>query len=411
MTASFKEILQGLQPDIFQTLRTVFWEDTFATKAIQRTLKNHQDWDDTKKEVFSDTVYNIVRWWRALWFIIEKEPTPEESQLQRLITVFLLTKRGALSALQKKRGLDANQVLQRVTITKNTRALRESIPDWLDQQGEHELGDRWNSLIASLNATPSLDIRVNTLKTTKKELIALLHREGLTAQPIEWSPDALRITEKTNVFALPSFRNGLFEVQDAASQMVSRLLDPQPGMRVIDACAGEGSKTLHCAALMKNKGKIIALDTQEWRLKQLRKRATKAGVDTIEPRLITSSKIHKRLDGTADRLLLDVPCSGVGTLRRNPDIKWKLTPEDFKRLKNLQQDLLEKYYTMLKPTGRLIYSVCSIFPSEGEQHINRFLANHQDFSLQSEKRYWPDTDGADGFYIASLERTAYTNRR
>ena len=130
--------------------------------------------------------------------------------------------------------------------------------------------------------------------------------------------------------------------------MVSRILDPQPGMRVVDACAGEGSKTLHLAALMKNKGKIIALDTQEWRLKELRKRATKAGVDTIETRMITSSKVYKRMDGTADRLLLDVPCSGLGTLRRNPDIKWKLSSEDLERLTILQQELLEKYCMITK---------------------------------------------------------------
>ena len=191
-----------------------------------------------------------------------------------------------------------------------------------------------------------LIIRVNSLKTTPKELIVILRKEGIIADPVEGNPEALRIKEKINVFRLPSFHAGLFEVQDAASQMASRILDPHPGMRVIDACAGEGSKTLHLAALLKNKGKIIAMDTQEWRLKQLRKRAAKAGIDTIETRLITSSKVYKRIQGTADRLLLDVPCSGLGTLRRNPDIRWKLTAEDLERLKHLQQDLLEKYCTI-----------------------------------------------------------------
>jgi 16S rRNA (cytosine967-C5)-methyltransferase len=192
--------------------------------------------------------------------------------------------------------------------------------------------------------------------------------------------------------------------------MVSRFLDPQPGMRIVDACAGEGSKTLHLAALLQNKGKIIALDTQEWRLKELRKRAIKAGADTIETRLITSAKIYKRMEGTADRLLLDLPCSGTGTLRRNPDIKWKLTPEDFDRLQRLQYELLERYSTIAKPGGRLVYSVCSIFPSEGEVHIKRFVTTHREFILQHEQRFWPDIHGTDGFYIASLERTASTNR-
>ena len=177
-------------------------------------------------------------------------------------------------------------------------------------------------------------------------------------------------------------------------------------MRVVDACAGEGSKTLHLAALMKNKGKIIALDTQDWRLRELRRRATKAGADTIETRLITSSKVYKRMKETADRLLLDVPCSGLGTLRRNPDIKWKMTAEDLERLKNLQQEILESYCTILKPLGNMVYSVCSIFSSEGEEQVQRFLKNHYDFRLLNEKRYWPDIDRTDGFYIALIQRSS-----
>jgi 16S rRNA (cytosine967-C5)-methyltransferase len=157
---------------------------------------------------------------------------------------------------------------------------------------------------------------------------------------------------------------------------------------------------------MKNKGKIIALDNQEWRLNILRKRATKAGADTIETRMITSSKVYKRMDGTADRLLLDVPCSGLGTLRRNPDIKWKLTSEDLERLTILQQELLEKYCMIIKPSGQMVYSVCSILPSEAEEQVVRFLKNHDGFHLLNEKRYWPQTDGTDGFYIALIERKA-----
>jgi len=317
----------------------------------------------------------------------------------------LFSKKGDLSALQNKKGLDATQLLQRIQNTKHSRALRESIPDWLDAQGEKELGMRWEPVLASLNKKPELVIRVNSLKTTPKELLSILRKEGSIAEPIEGNPDALLIKEKINVFKLSSFNAGLFEVQDAASQMTSRILDPHPGMRVIDVCAGEGSKTLHLAALLKNKGKIIAMDTQDWRLQQLRKRAAKAGVDTIEARLITSSKVYKRINETADRLLLDVPCSGLGTLRRNPDIRWKLTTQSLERLRGLQQDLLEKYYGLLKPQGKMVYSVCSVLPSEGEKQIQRFLKNHNGFLLLDEKRTWPDTDQTDGFYIALLQRT------
>ena len=404
MTIPRRDILYELSPEIFKTLRVIFWENVYATKAIQITLRLHPEWEENKRAVFSETVYDLIRWWRLLWYIIDQEPSSEEKDFQKLITIYLFSKKGDIDVLQKKRELDTSQVLQRIETANASRILRESIPDWLDVQGEKELGFRWDTVIASLNKNPDLIIRVNILKTTSKELMVILRKEGIIAEPLDWSPDALFIREKTNVFKLLSFNAGLFEVQDAASQMVCRILDPQPGMRVVDACAGEGSKTLHLAALMKNKGKIIALDTQEWRLRELRKRATKAGVDTIEIRLITSSKVHKRMKDTADRLLLDVPCSGLGTLQRNPDIKWKLTSQDLDRLKRLQQDLLESYCTILKPLGNMVYSVCSIFSSEGEDQVQRFLKNHQDFRLLNEKRYWPGIDRTDGFYIALIQR-------
>jgi 16S rRNA (cytosine967-C5)-methyltransferase len=404
MTSPLRDRLHELTPEIIKTLRMVFWEDYYTTKAIQHTFKLHPEWEEDTRAMFSETIYDIIRWWRSLWYLMDREPSSDEKDLQKLPIIYLFSKKGEISALQKKRGLDNEHILRRVEIVKTTRALRESIPDWLDAVGEKELGTRWDVIIASLNKNPDQNIRVNTLKTTAKELTGILRKEGITAEPVDGNPDALLIKEKTNIFKLPSFRMGLFEVQDTASQMVSRVLDPQPGMRIVDACAGEGSKTLHLAALMKNKGKIIALDTQEWRLKELRRRAAKAGVDTIETRLIASSKIHKRMSGSADRLLLDVPCSGTGTLRRNPDIKWKLSANDLDRLKTVQQDLLNTYCTTLKPTGQLAYSVCSIFTSEGEDQIQRFLSNHPEYRLICEKRYWPDTDRTDGFYIGLLQR-------
>lgn len=406
MTHNPREKLDELSPEIFKTIRKVFWNDTYAPRAIQESLHEHLEWEDHKRGLFSETVYDLIRWWRLLWYIIDTEPTSDDEHLQTLLTAYLFSKKGDLTVLQRKRGLDAEKIFQRVKMAKTSRALRESLQDWLDVQGEKELGTRWDTVIASLNTLPELIIRANTLKTSAQRLAGVLRKDGIIADPIMGHPDALIIKEKTNVFRLPSFNAGLFEVQDTASQMVSRILDPRPGMRIIDACAGEGSKTLHIAALMNNKGKIIALDTQQWRLDQLRKRAVKADADTIETRCITSSKTYKRMKGTADRLLLDVPCSGLGTLRRNPDIKWKLTAADLDRLRTLQHDLLERYSPMLKAQATIVYSVCSILPSEGEQQIQRFLKNHQTFRLREEQRYWPDTEHTDGFYIAALQRTA-----
>jgi len=391
------ELLRRVSPELPNILRAVFWENQYATKAIQTTLRNRKEWGDKEKAVFSECVYDIIRNWRLLWYLLERKPSIND--LDHLVQIYFLFK-----GLKNQ---DTSALKRRLVSIKQVRAIAQSLPDWLDERGEQELKERWYPVIKALNTPADIDLRVNTLRITKKELITILRKEGIIVKPLQGHPDALRLMEKRNVFALPSFSEGLFEVQDAASQLVSHLLDPQEGMRVIDACAGEGGKTLHLATLMRNKGKVIALDTQEWRLAELRKRAAKAGIDTIEARCISSSKVYKRLEGTADRLLLDAPCSGLGTLRRNPDIKWKLTNDDLERLITLQQDLLGRYSSLTKPGGRMVYSVCSILPSECETQIARFLQIHaSSFRLISEQRCWPDTDDTDGFYMALMERTS-----
>jgi 16S rRNA (cytosine967-C5)-methyltransferase len=173
---------------------------------------------------------------------------------------------------------------------------------------------------------------------------------------------------------------------------------------VIDACAGAGGKTLHLAALMQNKGRIIALDTEQWKLDELQKRGRRGSVSNLETRTIDSSKVIKRLENSADRLLLDVPCSGLGVLKRNPDAKWKLSPEFIQNVMDLQQHILEDYCTMLKPGGIMVYSTCSILPSENQQQVEKFLEKQNEkFKLIHQRHCWP-SEGFDGFYMAKVER-------
>jgi 16S rRNA (cytosine967-C5)-methyltransferase len=392
--------------DMTDALIMVFKENIYASKAIMKSFKNHQEWDNQAKGYFSDTIYDIVRYWRLLWYLLKKEPTLEKKDLLNLIGVYFFYKERRIFNTTEIKNIDYAELEKTLIYTKDVRVLKESIPDWLDQLGIDELGKRWDPIINALNQKPNIIIRTNTLKITSDELIKLLKNEGIQSEKIERTPEALLLKDKTNVFRLQSFKEGFFEVQSDASQMVSIFLDPKPGMRVVDVCAGEGSKTLHLAALMKNKGKIIAMDTQEWKLKELRRRAVKAGAENIEVRKIDSSKAYKRLKGTADRLLIDAPCSGLGTLKRNPDIKWKLTLSDLERLKEIQRDLLDRYFPLLRTKGHMVYSVCSILVSEGEKQVKDFLERHNnEFQLIKEKRYWPDTDDTDGFYMALLERT------
>ncbi|MGF3554007.1 MAG: RsmB/NOP family class I SAM-dependent RNA methyltransferase [Thermoplasmatota archaeon] len=391
----YVENVKSISIELTSTLKKIFKENMFATKAIKFTLKVNNDWNDEKRGCFSDTIYDITRYWRLLWYLAKKEPSFNQKDLLEIVEIYLF---------YKKIVPGNEDLVNRLNKAQKIRALRESIPDWLDRLGQREIGKNWNDVLKVLNKKPELIIRVNTLKKTKEELLDVFKNEKIIAEKINLVPDALLIS-KTNIFKLKSFQEGFFEVQDIASQMVSIFLEPKPGMLVVDACAGEGSKTLHIAALMKNRGRIIAMDLQDWRLKQLRKRAKRAGAYNIETRQITSSKSYKRLKFKVDRLLLDVPCSGLGTLRRNPDIKWKISFSDLERLKKIQAQLLEKYCCLLKQNGRLVYSVCSILPSEGDDQIKSFIEKQdKKFELVKEKILSPDKDNTDGFYMALIER-------
>jgi 16S rRNA (cytosine967-C5)-methyltransferase len=288
-----------------------------------------------------------------------------------------------------------------------TRALRESIPNWMDELGVKELGEAlWTKEIAAQNQQAKVILRVNTLKTTKEKLRALLMDLNIETEYIKDNTDALVLKERANVFMTDAFKEGLFEVQDASSQLVAAFLEVAPGMRVVDTCAGAGGKTLHLASLMENKGQLIAMDLYESKLKQLKLRAKRNGAFNIEYRIIDSTKVIKKLHEKADRVLIDAPCSGLGVLKRNPDAKWKLQPEFIDNIKKIQAEVLESYSKIVKPGGKLVYATCSILPSENQEQIQKFLATEigKSFTFVKETKLLASESGYDGFYMALLER-------
>jgi 16S rRNA (cytosine967-C5)-methyltransferase len=275
----------------------------------------------------------------------------------------------------------------------------------MDEIGFNELGERWETELAALNQTAPVILRTNTLKTTVQKLQQDLAKDGIETKLLADTPTALQLLERRNIFTSPYFQEGHFEIQDAGSQWIGAALEVQPGMRVIDACAGAGGKTLHISAMMENKGHLIALDTEAWKLLELKKRAKRATAHNIETRWIENNKVVKRLHETADRLLLDVPCSGLGVLRRNPDAKWKLKPEFIDNIRKTQREILESYPKMLRKGGKMVYATCSILPSENEEQVQWFLEQQKGrFELISEKRCSPAVNGYDGFYMAFLKR-------
>ncbi len=389
---------------IFVALDFIFDEHKKADKVIEKILKQHRQWGARDRRFYAESVYEIVRWWRRYWALLGKEPSLNRKDLWLLWGIHWQSQGYDLPNWEE---LD---FLQKETLQSRQRRLRspmavESMPDWLWELGKKELGDRWPDIIHSLNEKAHVYLRVNELKITREELIKRLALEEVSASAVPEVPSALVLRERKNVFITKAFKEGLFEVQDAASQMVAPLLKLEPGLRVIDACAGAGGKALHIGSVMKNKGKVLALDIHAWKLEELKKRARRDGVDNVETRVIDSSKVIKRLEGTADRLLLDVPCTGLGVLRRNPDTKWHLSPEEIERVRNVQKSILSEYHKLLKPKGIMVYSTCSILPSENADQIAWFLKEFPDWKLLSEKNIWPVCDGFDGFYAACLQKS------
>lgn len=387
---------------IFKIVRAVLQEAVHADRAIQSAFNEHRHWSDTVRGFVAETTYDIIRNWRWLWHGVTGPVSFDEPRLWRLFGVWLVKQKLTIPPYVELKNINAEAIKVRLKQSNLPLPIRESVPDWLHRRAEKELSDRWPAVLHALNQPPVQVIRLNRLKTNLTKLRPLLHAKKIDTSRVDWAPDAILLKNYTVVFRLEIFKNGYFEVQDTASQMVAPFLQVEPGHRVIDGCAGTGGKSLHLAALMHNKGRLVALDTDEWKLKILRQRAARAGVDVLETRVVNTPKIIKRLKHSADRVLLDVPCSGLGVLRRNPDIKWRLQPTDLDRLIALQQDLLQKYSDLVRPGGKLVYSTCSILPSEGEQQIERFLEDNPNFKLEDERRYDPDRDGFDGFYMARL---------
>lgn len=382
-------------------LTQIFSENKYADKVIEKILKSNPKWGARDRRFIAETIYDIVRWYR----LFKELAGAADDDYWKLLGVWCVWNEAELPDWEELDGINRKKILAAYETAKKHRTIRESIPDWMDELCERELKGRWEKELAALNEEAPVVLRVNTLKTTRRELQQQLgDEEGIETEAPSEFPDALLLAQRQNIFTRQQFKDGLFEVQDAGSQLIAPFLQVAPGMRVIDACAGAGGKTLHLASLMQSKGRIIALDTEAWKLEELKKRSRRAGASNVETRLIESSKTIKRLENSCDRLLLDVPCSGLGVLKRNPDAKWKLNLDFIDRVKELQQHILADYCSMVKPGGMLVYSTCSILPSENEEQVNNFLQSQLGkFELQEQKTVLP-SQGYDGFYMARIVR-------
>jgi len=389
------------------SLNAIFNEGEYADKVVARALKKDKRWGSSDRKFVAETIYEIVRWKRLYAEIAEVKDPFDRDDLWRIFAVWAVLRGYPIPDWRQLEGTPQRKIKGKFDELSKIRKYRESIPDWMDELGVKELGEeKWTEEIAAQNKQAQVILRTNTLKTTKQNLRAKLMDLDINTDFLPDQEDGLVLKERANVFLTDEFKAGFFEVQDASSQLVARFLGVEPGMRVVDTCAGAGGKTLHMAALMENKGQLIAMDLYESKLKQLKLRAKRNGAFNIEYRIIDSTKVIKKLYDKADRVLIDAPCSGLGVLKRNPDSKWKLQPEFIDNIKKVQAEVLENYSRIVKPGGKLVYATCSILPSENEEQIKKFLntENGKGFNFIKDKKILASESGFDGFYMALLER-------
>lgn len=408
-----------------------------ADAKLSEFFRNNRDLGTKDRAFVAESVYGVLRRLRFLSLVTENdENDPDDAR--KLILAWLLRVQG-MSIQKLEPMLSEQQKEWAVSIKAKSSdhfplAAQADVRDWLwnklvDQYGEEEA----LRIARSMHEAASLDLRVNTIKSTRDDVMAKLIAENtmgeqnLTKTP--YSPVGLRMPLRLNISRHVLFTDGKIEVQDEGSQILAYLVAAKRGMMVADVCAGGGGKTLAIGALMKNTGRLYAFDVSEKRLNSLGKRLKRSGLSNLNAQRINNENDVKlkRLNGKFDRVLVDAPCSGLGTLRRNPDLKWRQTPEDVAELNVLQTNILNRAATLVKPGGRLIYATCSLLRDENETIAEAFLASHPEYSLLNAAevlkqqsieldtgdylKLLPHTHQTDGFFAAVFEKTSTVDQQ
>ncbi len=385
------------------TLQRIFNEGVYADKAVEQMLKQNPRWGSRDRRFIAETTYGMVRWWRLIGRSAALANPQTNNDFWNFFAVWQIITEKELPDWEEFSGIDTEKIMLHHKQAKQTRKYRESVPDWLDEIAVAELGEAvWEKELPELNKEASVVLRVNTLKTNQSKLQRQLAEQNIETEINNNYPSALLLNKRQNLHILKEYKEGLFEIQDASSQLIAPFMELEANSTVIDACAGAGGKSLHMAALLKNTGRIISMDVEDRKLTELKKRSERAGVSIIQTQLANPQNLAKLRD-TADRLLLDVPCSGLGVIRRNPDAKWKLSLDFINEIKKTQQKIISEYSAMLKPGGLLVYATCSILPSENQHQVTEFLKQHADFELIEDQKIFP-SEGFDGFYMAKMRR-------
>lgn len=394
-----------------------------ADAVVSRYFREHRELGHADRAFVAETVFAVLRRGRSL----EARCAGQLSNRRRLLAALAVTRGWSQRELapvlkgSEEEWLAAAKAMGEEDLSP---AVRCDLPDWLYERLAAQFGvDEVVALARALNQPAPLDLRVNTLKMNREALLEKLAADGIAAAPGPLSPLAVRLRDKPALAKSALFLEGAFEVQDEGSQLLGYLLEPKRGEMVVDFCAGAGGKTLLLGAMMRNTGRLYAYDVSDKRLSNLKPRLDRSGLSNVHPVRIEHERDQKikRLAGKADRVLVDAPCSGLGTLRRNPDLKWRQSEASVAELTVKQASILEAAAKLVRPGGRLVYATCSLLAAENDEIVAGFLAKHPDFKLLPASnilarhdiaidgetlRLRPDLHNTDGFFAAAMERQA-----
>ncbi len=391
-----KKLHRILAEAAVEVLRAIFEEGAVADRAVARAMGAHPKWGKRDRAMVAETVYEGVRGRRRL------EVLAGSADVWEVVGYWWASQGYARPEWASWGVVESGEAAAReAALAEMPRAIRVSLGDEFDALGEAELGERWEVELAALDQAAPVFLRVNPRRGKVASVKAELEALGVEVELVEGCPLGLRVAEGK---AVPSQlrESGRFEIQDAASQQVAPFVQVEPGMRVVDLCAGAGGKTLHLAALLEGKGDLLAMDRHEAKLETLRGRAARA---TVKVRTAAVSEASlAAMAGQADRVLVDAPCSGSGTLRRQADLKYRITAATLAGVQAVQREVLQKGAALVKRGGKLVYATCSVLPSENQAQVAWFSAGQGDFILEEERSLAPSETGWDGFYMARWRR-------
>ena len=397
-------ITRSLVQTLSECIENVLESSPHADKALTQLLHNNPQWQLDERQYVVSNYYHIFRFKRLLEYVQEQNDISRDG-FGYWLTAQVVTQQTLPEWLDTETyDFDALSA----SIETAPEAVKLSMPDWLHEIAQAQLGEQWSDIAMGLNQSAIQYIRPNTLKCDLESLQQSLAKEGITVSQVQLdSHIALKVESNSHLFRSQAFQAGWFEMQDAGSQQIAPFLQVKPGHKVVDACAGAGGKSLHLAAILENKGRLLSLDIHEHKLETLKQRAKRAGVHVAETRAIQNNKTIKRQKEKFDRVLLDVPCSGLGVLKRNPDTKWHLNSQNLDTLIALQSDILQRYSQMCKVGGKLVYATCSVLPAENEQQVQQFLDHNPNWQLEASLSLLPGINTEfDGFYAARLVKVS-----